>query len=293
MCPNIADCRSAGDGIHRRAENALPRMARPSTSATSNPGRCQRSRSSTPVTSASTDGPAPEITAADVPPLAGRPTSRGGRRHGRRPVLLMQPVDRSPAAAGSGRSVSACTSSAGGGRVRRGVGVRHGGRQQSAGVVRRAGLVGTEHAPRGLLGCTSRRTTTGRPFVPGTARVKPPNSAGATLSGWPSISVARTSTSSSDSRRSPPARAVRAPSEQPGDDRGRRRAQPAAVRDARSRTRRCTSGQRHAGAIGQSPHRPHDEMIGGAAAPRPAPTRRHRGRRCAAHARCGRTETSS
>ena len=154
-------------------------------------------------------GPAPETTAATPVARAARSTSADAVRHRRRAVAW---CSRSSVAASSsvGSAGQRCDEQRGPAGVERGVGVRHGRGQQPAGRLGgRARSPGTRTtgAHAGSTGPAGPRAAAG-PSVQ--ASVSPPSRQAATLSGWPSISVASASSAASSSRSSPPTASARA-----------------------------------------------------------------------------------
>ncbi len=218
---------------------------------------------------------------------ARRPARRVRHRGG--PLPLVQPVLGAPPAAGRGRAVSACTSSAARPalRARR----RRAARSPAAarGPLASTALVaGHEHAPARSAGLTGSRTARAGPSAGVQESVSPPSRQAATLSGWPSSSVASASTASSSSASAPPSTA-----------RGRRR-RPATIAAAEEPSPR-PCGMRFAQTTSQPARlaaerveaRPAGRGRPGAARPRAARPRPRRRRRRTGPSSATRTTTSS
>ena len=227
----------------RAARERALRDGRPQPSRTSRPARLERGAQHVgPAV-----GLAPQRLRRRPRPLGATTRARSARRRrsSRRARRARARAPRAPPTAGTG-----ARGAAGGGgragRARRGPSRRAPGRASSSApwaTLKTASAIGTSARaarrapPRCGPARAARRATASSPAggskraacAVGADRRRPPRSAAATLSGWPSISVACASRSASSSKSV-------VGGEQAGDDRRGARAEPAGERDRRARS---------------------------------------------------------
>ena len=250
------------------ASSGVPRRLLPASATRSVRGRRRHRRRGSPpsATKASTVGPAPETT-------AGTPRARSVRdqrerlRHRRFALSLVQEVLGGPQqqrrAPTERRDEQRGPAGVGGG-----VGVRHRVGEQAArdlGAARRT--AGRARPPRSRDRPGRARP---RPRPPAWPQItNPPSSAGATLSGWPSIRVASASAAASSSRSAP------AIDERPGEHDARPRSRPRRSPCPRPCGIRLVAGEREARAAAHPGRRRRPASRGPRGGSRRAGRRRH------------------